>query len=189
MLLQVFLSFMKIGALAFGGAYAAIPLVEKEVVLVQQWMSYEEFANLVAIDELTPGPIIVNAASFVGMHIAGIPGAIIATLGSIIPALVLALILVIIYKRYTKLSWLQTIINSLKCMAFALIFTTFISIASNSLFGSTQISFNNFNIFALIMVCFAFYFINRKKTSPVLVMLICGIINVIFYLLSSLIIL
>ena len=179
MLLKIFLSFLKIGTLAFGGAYAAIPLVEKEVVLVQGWMNYEEFTNLVAIDELTPGPIIVNAASFIGMKVAGVKGAIIATLGSIIPALVIALTLIIIYKRYSKLSWLQTIINSLKCMAFALIFSTFIKMTANSLFGT---NFDGFNIIGLFMICVSFYFINRKKTSPILVMLACGLINVIISL-------
>lgn len=179
MLLDIFLSFIKIGSLAFGGAYAAIPLVEKEVVVVQQWMSYDEFSNLLAIDELTPGPIIVNAASFIGMRVAGIPGAIIATLGSIIPALIIALTLIIVYKRYSKLSWLKAILTSLKCMAFALILTTFIKITLNSLFGINQIDFSNFNIFGLLMVCISFYLINKKKISPILVMLGCGLINVI----------
>ena len=177
MLLKIFLSFIKIGSLAFGGAYAAIPLVEKEVVTIQGWMSYDEFSNLLAIDELTPGPIIVNAASFIGMKVAGVPGAIIATLGSILPALVIALALIIIYKKYNKLTWLQSIIGSLKCMAFALILKTFIKIAVNSLFGS-NISIGNFDIFALIMIVISFYLINKKQLSPVLVMLGCGLINV-----------
>lgn len=183
MLFKIFLSFMKIGSLAFGGAYAAIPLVENELVFVQHWLTYEEFTNLLAIDELTPGPIIVNTASFVGMHVAGIPGAIIATLGSILPSLIIALILICIYKRYNKLSWLQAIMNSLKCMAFALIFSTFIKIVCNSLFGANTIILKDFNIFALIMICVAFFFINKKKASPILVMLTCGLINTIIYLL------
>ena len=182
MLFKIFLSFLKIGSLAFGGAYAAIPLVEKEVVFIQHWMTYEEFANLVAIDELTPGPIIVNAASFVGMHVAGISGAIIATLGSILPSLSIALILICIYKRYNKLSWLQAIMNSLKCMAFALIFSTFIKMVCNSLFDANTIILKDFNVFALIMICIAFFFINKKKISPIVVMLICGLINTIVYL-------
>lgn len=180
MLIKIFLSFIKIGSLAFGGAYAAIPLVEKEVVDIQKWMTYDEFSNLLAIDELTPGPIIVNAASFIGMKVAGVPGAIIATLGSILPALLIALILIIVYKKYNKLTWLQSIINSLKCMAFALIFTTFIKIALNSLFGA-YISLSNFNIFAFIMICLSFYLINKKQISPVLVMLVCGLVNVIIH--------
>lgn len=182
MLINIFLSFIKIGSLAFGGAYAAIPLVEKQVVEVLGWMSYDEFSNLLAIDEITPGPIIVNAASFIGMKMAGIPGAIIATLGSIIPASIIAFILIIIYNRYKKLSWLQSIIQSLKCMAIALIFTTFLNIATNAIFVESFISINGINIIGLVLAAIAFYLIHNMKISPVLVMLGCGVINVLISL-------
>ena len=80
LLLQIVFSFMKIAVLAFGGAYAAFPLVEREVVNIQHWMTYTEFLDLVALDEVTPGPIIVNCATFVGTKVAGVPGAIAATI-------------------------------------------------------------------------------------------------------------
>lgn len=181
-LLNIFLSFIKIGALAFGGAYAAIPLVEKEVVTNLHWMTYDEFSNLLAIDEATPGPIIVNAASFIGMKVGGVPGAIVATLGSIIPAFIIATILIIVYNKYHKLSWLQSIIASLKCMAIALIFSTFISIAINTIFIESNISFESINIIGLILIGISFFLINKKKISPILVMLGCGLVNVIISL-------
>lgn len=182
-LFNIFLSFIKIGALAFGGAYAAIPLVEKEVVTNLHWMTYDEFSNLLAIDEATPGPIIVNAASFIGMKVGGVFGAIVATLGSIIPAFMLATVLIIIYNKYHKLSWLQSIIISLKCMAIALILSTFISIAINTVFINSNISYKNINIVGLIMIVISFFLINKKKISPILVMLGCGLINVVLSLL------
>lgn len=178
-LISIFLSFIKIGSLAFGGAYAAIPLVEQEVVENLKWMSYEEFSNLLAIDELTPGPIIVNAASFIGMKVASVAGAIVATLGSIIPAFIIGLALIIVYNRYNKLSWLQSIVLSLKCMAFALILTTFIKLAINALFINGELIVNDISLYAIVMVAISFFFINKKKTSPILVMLGCGLINVI----------
>ena len=181
MLLNIFLSFIKIGSLAFGGAYAAIPLVEKEVVEVLKWMSYDEFSNLLAIDELTPGPIIVNTASFIGMKMDGILGAIVATLGSIIPASIVAFILITIYNRYKKLSWLQSCIQSLKCTAIALIFVTFLNIATNALFTDEILSINGINILGFVLTAVSFYFIHDKKISPVLVMLACGLVNVIVY--------
>lgn len=183
MLLDIFLAFIKIGSLAFGGAYAAIPLVEKQVVEVLGWMSYDEFSNLLAIDELTPGPIIVNAASFIGMKMGGILGAIVATLGSIIPASIIAFILIIIYNRYKKLSWLQSCIQSLKCMAIALISVTFINITINAMFIDATISINSVNTIGIIFIAIAFYLIHNKKISPVLVMLGCGAVNVILSLL------
>lgn len=182
MLLNIFFAFVKIGALAFGGAYAAIPLVEQQVVDVLGWMSYDEFSNLLAIDEMTPGPIIVNAASFIGMKMGGIPGAIVATLGSIVPAAIIAFILITIYNRYNKLSWLKSVMQSLKCMAIALIFVTFLNIAMNSLFKNALISVGGFNIIGLVLIVIAFYLINKKKMAPIVVMLGCGVINVIISL-------
>ena len=78
---EIFFSFLKIGAFAFGGAYAVIPLVEEQTVTNMGWMTFKEFSDLVAIDELTPGPIIINSSTFIGMKLAGVQGAIAATLG------------------------------------------------------------------------------------------------------------
>ena len=84
--LQLFLSFLQIGAFSFGGGYAAMPLIQEQVVLQHSWLTMDSFSNLVTIAEMTPGPIAVNAATFVGTQIAGIPGAIVATLGCILPS-------------------------------------------------------------------------------------------------------
>ena len=87
--LQLFLSFLQIGAFSFGGGYAAMPLIQEQVVLQHSWLTMDSFSNLVTIAEMTPGPIAVNAATFVGTQIAGIPGAIVATLGCILPSCIL----------------------------------------------------------------------------------------------------
>ena len=91
-ILDIFLSFLKIGVFAFGGAYAVIPLVEEQMVTNTGWMTFTEFSDLVAIDELTPGPIIINSATFIGMKLGGVPGAIAATLGCILPGCIVSLI-------------------------------------------------------------------------------------------------
>ena len=85
--LQLFLSFLQIGLFSFGGGYAAMPLVQGQVVTAHGWLSMSEFTDLITISQMTPGPIAVNSATFVGIKIAGIPGALIATLGCILPAL------------------------------------------------------------------------------------------------------
>ena len=82
---QLFLSFLQIGALSFGGGYAAMPLIESQIVTSHGWLTMTEFANLVTIAEMTPGPIAVNAATFVGTKIGGVPGALVATAGCILP--------------------------------------------------------------------------------------------------------
>ena len=83
--IQLFLSFVQIGLFSVGGGYAAIPLIQSQVVETHGWLTMNEFTNLITIAEMTPGPIGVNSATFTGLQIAGIPGAIAATFGSIFP--------------------------------------------------------------------------------------------------------
>lgn len=82
--LQLFLSFLQIGMFSFGGGYAAMPLIQGQVVTLHGWLTMSEFTDLITISQMTPGPIAVNSATFVGMKIAGIPGAIVATAGCIL---------------------------------------------------------------------------------------------------------
>ena len=81
--IQLFLSFVQIGLFSVGGGYAAIPLIQSQVVETHGWLTMNEFTNLITIAEMTPGPIGVNSATFTGLQIAGIPGALAATFGSI----------------------------------------------------------------------------------------------------------
>ncbi|MFR1171383.1 MAG: chromate transporter, partial [Coprobacillus cateniformis] len=97
--LQLFLSFLQIGAFSFGGGYAAMPLIQNQVVDLHHWLSLSEFTDLVTISQMTPGPIAVNSATFVGIKIAGIPGAIVATLGCILPACIIVTIIAWLYLK------------------------------------------------------------------------------------------
>ena len=84
-LVSLLLSFVQIGALSIGGGYAAMPLIRSQAVTLHGWITMGEFADLVNIAEMTPGPIALNAATFVGMRVAGVPGAVCATLGCVLP--------------------------------------------------------------------------------------------------------
>jgi len=139
-LLAIFLTFVKIGALCFGGAYAAIPIIEREVVYNNGWMTITEFSDLVAIDELTPGPIIINSASFVGMRLAGIPGAIVASIGCVVVPIIVTIILIYVYRKYKDIKGLSEIIYTLKCMTVALIASTCLSILINAIFPQKVIA-------------------------------------------------
>jgi chromate transporter len=181
-LLDILFAFMKIGVLAFGGAYAAIPIVEKEVVFVNGWMTYQEFGYLLTLDELTPGPILINSATFVGMKLKGIPGAICATIGCILPAMIISLILVLIYRKYKKLSIMESIMATLKCMSIALIASTFLRIFIDALFGGGSISIGNIDLIALPLMIISYLIMRKKKTNPILIMLGCGLINLLVHL-------
>ena len=112
-LLQLFVSFLQIGLFSVGGGYAAIPLIRNQTVEIHRWLTPEQFMDLAAIAEMTPGPIAVNGATFVGLRIAGLPGAAVATLGCITPSLIIVSLLAYIYRKYRELPVLQSTLASL----------------------------------------------------------------------------
>ena len=93
--LQLFWSFLQIGLFSVGGGYAAMPLIQAQTVQLHGWLTMNEFTDLVTIAEMTPGPIAVNSATFVGIRIAGLPGALVATLGCIFPSLFIVSLLLV----------------------------------------------------------------------------------------------
>ena len=119
--LQLFLSFLQIGALSFGGGYAAMPLIQAQIVTEHQWLSMSEFTDLVTIAEMTPGPIAVNSATFVGTKIAGVPGALVATAGCILPACILVTLIAKLYLKYRNIAVLQSVLGSLRPAVVAMI--------------------------------------------------------------------
>lgn len=177
-LIAIVLSFMKIGLLSFGGGYASVPLVEREVVEIQHWMSYAEFANLMALDEVTPGPIIINSATFVGMRVAGVAGAVAATVACVIPPCLISLCLVLAYRRYRNVDAMKDVIVALKCMAIGLIASTLVRLFSSLVFEETSI-----DVFALVAIAVAFLVMRKTEFSPVVVLLGCGAVYLAFYVL------
>ena len=111
--LQLFFSFLQIGLFSFGGGYAAMPLIQGQVVTQHGWLGMTEFTDLVTISQMTPGPIAINSATFVGIKIAGIPGALAATLGCILPSCIIVTLIAKLYLKYRNMTVLQSILGSL----------------------------------------------------------------------------
>ena len=107
--LQLFFSFLQIGMFSFGGGYAAMPLIREQVVSCHGWLDMGEFTNLITISQMTPGPIAINSATFVGTKIAGIPGAVVSTLGCILPSCILVTLLAWLYLKYQKMDLLPEV--------------------------------------------------------------------------------
>ena len=112
--LELFLSFLQIGLFSFGGGYAAMPLIQGQVVNGHHWLSMTEFTDLITISQMTPGPIAVNSATFVGIRIAGIPGALVATLGCILPSCLIVTLIASFYLKYRNLSVFQSVLATLR---------------------------------------------------------------------------
>lgn len=135
---QLFWSFIQIGLFSFGGGYAAMPLIQGQVVTAHGWLSMAEFTDLITISQMTPGPIAVNSATFVGLKIAGVPGAIAATLGCILPSCIIVTILAKLYLKYRKLDMLQGILHSLRPAVVAMIASSGVLILITAFWGNEQ---------------------------------------------------
>ena len=151
--LQLFLSFLQIGMFSFGGGYAAMPLIQGQVVTTHGWLTMSEFTDLITISQITPGPIAVNSATFVGLKIAGIPGAVVATVGCILPSCIIVTILARLYLKYRNLDLLQGVLKSLRPAVVAMI-------ASAGILG----------ICVLLL--------RKTKLNPIWVMVLAGVMKV-----------
>lgn len=178
-LFELFIAFFKVGVLAFGGAYAAIPLIEQQIVDVTGWMSYKEFYDLIAIDELTPGPIIINSSTFIGTKLAEIPGAIIATLACVLPGILVSFVLIYLYKKYKNIPIISEIMNCLKSMSVALIFSTFLTILISTLFPNGTINLKDINYLSVLMIFVSFFLLKKYNPNPILIMLLCGAVSLV----------
>ena len=175
--LNLFFAFLQIGAFSFGGGYAAMPLIQEQVIDKYHWMSMSDFTDLVTISQMTPGPIAINAATFVGEKVGGIPGALVATLGCILPACLFVSFLAYIYTKYRKLSLMQGILTSLRPAVVSMIFAAGLLILIPALFSSGMISFaaGNFQIRIFLYFIGALILLRKCKLDPVLVMLLTGV--------------
>lgn len=180
---QLFLSFIQIGAFSFGGGYATMPLIQNQVIDLYHWLSFSEFTDLITISQMTPGPIAINSATFVGIKIAGIPGAIVATVGCILPSCILVTVIAYFYLKYRHLQLLQNILKYLRPAVVSLIATAGISILISAFFNNND--FSQIKIQMIIIFGICIYLLLVKKANPIYVMVLAGILNVSqFYLLS-----
>ena len=118
---QMFLTFSKIGLFSFGGGYAILAMIHQEVVLKNHWLNQSQFVDIVAISQMTPGPIAINAATFIGYQKGGIPGALLCTLGVAFPSLIIMLIVTISYLRLKGQPWFRNVFNKLRLLSLGLI--------------------------------------------------------------------
>lgn len=177
--LQLFISFLKVGAFSFGGGYAALPLIQEEIVTNHQWLTQQEFTDLITISQMTPGPIAINSATFVGNQIAGIPGSLVATLGSIVPSIIIVTILASVYMKYRNLDSLQYVLKTLRPAVVAMIATAGMSILLTSFWGDQVIGIDTLNIIAVVIFAICLTLLFKTKWDPVVIMLLAGVLNVV----------
>ena len=186
--LKLFLTFLKIGAVSFGGGYAMIPLIQDSVVS-NSWLTVEEILNFIAVAESTPGPIAINMATFVGSSQGGILGSVCATLGVVLPSFIIILIIAMVLNNLLKIKGVQAFIDGIKPTIVGLISATFITLFLSTIFSisdieSTQFSFSyqGLIIFGItVLISLLYKKIVKKAVSPILLILLSGILGILFY--------
>lgn len=180
--LDLFLAFFRIGLFSFGGGYAALPLIQDAVVTGKGWLTMSQFTDLLTISQMTPGPIALNASTFVGTQVAGLLGAIVATAGCVTPSCIIVLILAKLYFKYKNLNAMQNILFGLRPAVVSLIATAGVGILFTALGIGTSLDFIALGIFAL-----AFLALRVFKPSPILIISLSGVAGLLIHLIKPLI--
>lgn len=132
----LFYTFFKIGALSIGGGYAIIPLIQEQVVERAGWVSEKVFTDIITISQMTPGPLAVNTSTFVGLQIAGVPGAVAATVGCVLCGVALSLVLYAFFRRYRRSVYVFEVLGGLKAASLGLIMSAAGTILLLAFFGT-----------------------------------------------------
>ena len=178
--LSLFLTMLKIGVFTFGGGYAMIALLENEFVAKKKWLEKEEFLDVAAIAESTPGPIAINAATYIGYKNAGIIGSIIATLGICIPSFVIIYAISLFFDAFLSLTLVAYAFKGIQICVVFLILTAGLKMLK-------QMKKTGFNIIiiSITLICMVVFSLFAVKFSTIFYILISGICGVVVYLLGK----
>ena len=182
--IDLFLGFLKVGCFAFGGAYGAIPLI-RDVVLSYGWLSDEKLTYMIAVSESTPGPIMVNLATYIGSSQAGILGAVVATLAVVLPSFLIILLITALLKSVLKNKLVQAILRGLKPCVIGIVLATGMYMVFKNCFGSLNTFGINIRAIVitviLVVAMFGYKKVMQRKLSPIMLIVLSAIAGIITY--------
>ncbi len=187
--LELFYTFFKIGLFSFGGGYGMLSVIQTEIVTRYGWLSLQEFTDIVAVSQMTPGPIGINAATYVGYtsvvnagwgHYMAILGSLSASLAVMLPSFLLMLIVSRFFMKYSKHKRVSIVLELLRPVVVGLIASAALLLMSRENFGSPTEDTMQF-VVSVILFLFAFVALKVFKLSPILILVICGTFGAIFY--------
>lgn len=180
--LSLFWSFFQIGLFSIGGGYAAMPLIQRQVVELNAWLTMEQFGDIITISQMTPGPIAINSASFVGIQVGGIPGALVATLGCVVPSCLVVMLLAFIYYKYRTLTVVQGVLSALRPAVVAMIASAGMALLLPAFWGEgSAVSLRGTDWVSVIIFAGALFTLRRWKKDPILVMACAGALGLMCY--------
>ena len=181
--LDLFLGFLKVGLFAFGGAYGAIPLI-RDVVLSYGWLSDEALSYMIAVSESTPGPIMVNLATYVGSTEAGFLGALVATLAVVLPSFIIILLITALLKNAFKNKYVQAVLRGLKSSVIGIVLAMGVyMLVKNCLMEDTfKMNLRSIVITAVLGIVAVLYkYFSKKKMSPIIMIVISSLLGMLVY--------
>ena len=185
--LELFWTFLQIGAFSFGGGYGMISLI-REKALAFGWLSEEELLNMIAVAESTPGPIAVNMATFVGSKQGGLLGSLIATLGIVLPSFLIILVIAALIRNLLKYAGVKAFLGGIRPCVVGLILATALTMLLSTVFGFSVIGggatmdWRAFVIFALLIPsAFLLKRLTKRKSSPIMMILISAVLGMVLY--------
>ena len=180
-MIDLFLGFLKVGCFAFGGAYGAIPLI-RDVVLSYGWLSDDMLSYMIAVSESTPGPIMVNLATYIGSQQAGFPGAFAATLAVVLPSFIIILLVTALLRTIIKNKYVQAVLRGLKPCVIGIVLATGIHMIIRNCFPPVGTDARAILITALLLACMAGYRrIFKKKLPPITLILVSACLGMLLY--------
>ena len=188
-LIQLFYTFFKIGVFAFGGGYAIISLIQGEIVAFREWLTSAQFTDIVAVSQMTPGPIGINSATYVGytaaMNATGsqmiaVAGSLLASFALMLPSFVLMLTISRYFMKYCKHPMVERVFEVLRPAVVGLILSAALLLMNKENFGSPTEDALQFTVSVLLFVA-AFVALKKFKISPILILIACGVFGGLFY--------
>lgn len=182
-MMTLFIRFFQIGLFSIGGGYAIIPLIQEQVVHAYNWLTIQEYTDIITISQMTPGPLVVNTASFVGIRIAGFWGAVAATVGSILSGFFLSIFLYNFFKKHKNIESISNVLRALRSSSVGLIASAASTILLLAFFGTStlQIQKASINIMAVVVFIAALFLLRKYKLNPILIMVLSGIVGLFLY--------
>ena len=171
MLIELFLTFSKIGAFNFGGGYAILPFIEKEIVIGKGWLNHHDFIDLVALSQMTPGPISINSATFIGYRLSGLFSAAVGTLGLVFPAFFIIIIAAKTVKKYRNFKWMDRAFVGLRPAVIGLIAASTLSIGRASITDAKSVA----------IACFTAFLVFKTRLNPILIIISAGVLGGLIY--------
>lgn len=171
------LVFLQVGIFSFGGGYAAIPFIEQLLIVRNEWMAYQEFVDIIAIAQMSPGPIAVNSATFVGYNLEKFMGALTATFGVLLLPSILSTTLARYFEKFKKSKYIRGLLKGLRPAVIGLIATAEISIGMTAFVGKSVIVIGKNLVIAVLI----FIFLDLMDQHPIAAIVLAGILGMLLY--------